>query len=184
MAANMVDVCVDTEEKQNEKDTSDGKTTTDDEISASPSVNPAEFELGISIHEYPTVGLSFDLLLNNSCRDHQNMGGFIVSKCYAAMYTKICKIYGHIATTEVWKNDPQTLVIAVAGLLPVIEEMEKNNLRDVSNKELYRWDDMISNCEVLRLNVGWIRHRLEIIKIDKAVTAANIVSSTNAIIEE
>lgn len=95
MAADRVDrvvevnVCVHTEEKQNEKDTGDDRTTTDDEISASPSINPAEVELGISIHEYPTTGLPFDLLLKNSCRDHQNVGGFIASKCYAAMYTKI-----------------------------------------------------------------------------------------------
>ncbi|XP_026460822.1 uncharacterized protein LOC113362008 isoform X1 [Papaver somniferum] len=60
-----VDVCVDTEEKQNEKDTGDDRTMTHDDISASPSVNPAEVELGISIHEHPTDGLPFDLLLKN-----------------------------------------------------------------------------------------------------------------------
>lgn len=43
---------------------------------------------------------------------------------------------------------------------------------------------MISSREALRFNVVWIRHRLEIIKIDRAAIATNIVSSANAIIEE
>ncbi|XP_026460823.1 uncharacterized protein LOC113362008 isoform X2 [Papaver somniferum] len=50
---------------ENEKDTGDDRTMTHDDISASPSVNPAEVELGISIHEHPTDGLPFDLLLKN-----------------------------------------------------------------------------------------------------------------------
>ncbi|XP_026459215.1 transcription initiation factor TFIID subunit 11-like [Papaver somniferum] len=69
-------------------------------------------------------------------------------------------------------------------LLPIIEEMNHMRLRDVKNQELHRWDEMISNCETLQFNVGWLRHRLEIIKIHKAAEAADAISLTTALPEE
>lgn len=83
-----------------------------------------------------------------------------------------------------WKNFLQILVTTVARLLPIIDEMNKKNLGDVMNIELHQWYDMISNCEALRFNMGWIRRRLEFIKTDRASILANMISFSTAIMEE
>ncbi|XP_026425759.1 uncharacterized protein LOC113321980 [Papaver somniferum] len=54
-----------------------------------------------SVREYPTDGLSFDAPMVTIFPDNQLFGGFIVPKCYASLYIKIWRRYGHIATTEV-----------------------------------------------------------------------------------
>ena len=134
--------------------------------------------------EYPMAGLPFDIPLMNACAENQLIGGFIVPKCYASLYTRIWKKYGHLATTEVWRGFPQTLLTTVAGLLPVVDEMNRTRLQDVKNEQLHKWDDMISNCEVLQFNVSWLRRRLEVIKVDRAAIIANMISTRSAIIEE
>ena len=143
-------------------------------------------ETGDDVHarEYPTAGLLFEAPLINTFPDNEMVGGFVIPKCHASLYTKIWKKYGHISTTEVWKGFLPTLLTTVAGLLPIIEEMNQMHLRDVKNHELHQWDEMISNCEILRFNVSWIRRRLEIIKVHKAAEAADAISMNAALLDE
>lgn len=43
---------------------------------------------------------------------------------------------------------------------------------------------MISTCESMKFNVGWLRQRLYIIKVDRAGIIANVVPAAKAILEE
>jgi hypothetical protein len=138
----------------------------------------------VQAREYPAAGLSFESPMISTSSDDEAVGGFVVPKCYASLYTKIWKRYGHIATTEAWKGFPPTLLTTVAGMLPIIEEMDQMRLRDVKNHELRRWDEMTSNCELLRFNIGWLRRRLEIIKVHKAAEAADAISMNAALLDE
>ncbi|XP_026434350.1 uncharacterized protein LOC113331930 [Papaver somniferum] len=65
---------------------------------------------------------------------------------------------------------------------PMINNFPDNEV--VGGFVIFKWDEMISNCEILRFNVGWIRHRIEIIKIHKATEAADTIFLTTALLEE
>ncbi|RZC92557.1 hypothetical protein C5167_029335 [Papaver somniferum] len=45
-------------------------------------------------------------------------------------------------------------------------------------------EDMISTCESMEFNVGWLRQRLDIIKVDRDGIIANVVPAAKAILEE
>ncbi|XP_026408200.1 uncharacterized protein LOC113303384 [Papaver somniferum] len=141
-------------------------------------------DLGISCHEYPNAGLSFATRVRCLSSNYRNVGGFLGQKEFVTLYTKIWRIYGHIATRSVVQYCSSALVSTVNCLLPMVAEVESMSIRVVAEPTIQKWEKMVSTCESLKFNISWLRRRLNIVKVDRAGILAGVVPATKAIMEE
>ncbi|XP_026416860.1 MATH domain and coiled-coil domain-containing protein At3g58270-like [Papaver somniferum] len=95
----------------------------------------------------------------------EEVGGFRVLKTQASLYKEIWLNYGHIASSQVLKDLYSSQVAIVTEIMTCIVDMYWYRLEEVSSEMIDTWDKKIQVAEKLEFNIGWIRDRLEDIKI-------------------
>ncbi|RZC48113.1 hypothetical protein C5167_041079 [Papaver somniferum] len=95
-----------------------------------------------------------------------DIGGFDVPKTEASLYKEIWLNYGHIASNRVLPDSYYfSQVTIVSELMSVIVKMNGCTLEEVSSEVIGDWEKNIRVAEKLEFNIGWLRQRLEDIKI-------------------
>ncbi|KAI3840561.1 hypothetical protein MKX03_018095 [Papaver bracteatum] len=95
-----------------------------------------------------------------------DVGGFDVPKTEAWLYKEIWLNYGHIASSQVLIDSYYySQVTIVSELISFILKMNGCPLEEVSSEVIDDWESNIRVAEKLEFNIGWLRERLEDIKI-------------------
>ncbi|KAI3924437.1 hypothetical protein MKW98_032638, partial [Papaver atlanticum] len=95
----------------------------------------------------------------------EEVGGFRVLKTQASLYKEIWLNYGHIASSQVLKDLYSSQVAIVTEIMTCIVDMYWYRLEEVSSEMIDTWDKKIQVAEKLEFNIGWLRERLEDIRI-------------------
>ncbi|KAI3840560.1 hypothetical protein MKX03_018094 [Papaver bracteatum] len=95
-----------------------------------------------------------------------DVGGFDIPKTEAWLYKEIWLNYGHIASSQVLiESYYYSQVIVISELMSFIVKMNACPLEEVSSEMIDDWEKNIIVAEKLKFNIGWLRERLDDIKI-------------------
>ncbi|KAI3964744.1 hypothetical protein MKW92_047934 [Papaver armeniacum] len=95
-----------------------------------------------------------------------DVGGFDVPKTEASLYKEIWLKYGHIASSQVLIDSYYySQATVVSELMSFIVKMNGCPLEEVTSEVIDDWEKNIRVAEKLEFNIGWLRERLEDIKI-------------------
>ncbi|XP_026395702.1 uncharacterized protein LOC113290300 [Papaver somniferum] len=98
--------------------------------------------------------------------EFEDVGGFSVQKTHAPLYKQIWLNYGHIATNQVLPDSYYYSQVVVASeFMSFIVDMNRYPLEEVSSDVIDSWEKNVKVAEKLEFNIGWLRERLEDIKI-------------------
>lgn len=95
--------------------------------------------------------------------------GFPVPNKYVALYKAIYEKHGHIATKTVIKNSMMALFALVTDLLAIISQMKETSFSNLSMSLPNHWESKVSTAEAMEFNVGWLRTRLNELKVELIV---------------
>ncbi|KAI3908024.1 hypothetical protein MKW98_003669 [Papaver atlanticum] len=98
--------------------------------------------------------------------EFEDVGGFSVQKTHAPLYKQIWLKYGHIASNQVLPDSYYySQVVVVSELMSFIVDMNRYPFEEVSSDVIDSWEKNVKVAEKLEFNIGWLRERLEDIKI-------------------
>ncbi|XP_026382430.1 uncharacterized protein LOC113277585 [Papaver somniferum] len=101
--------------------------------------------------------------------EFEDVGGFSVQKTHASSYKQIWLNYGHIASSQVLPESYYySQVVVVSEFMSFIVDMNRYPPEEVSSDVIDSWEKNLRVAEKLEFNIGWLRERLEDIKIDFA----------------
>ncbi|KAI3838229.1 hypothetical protein MKX03_025937 [Papaver bracteatum] len=98
--------------------------------------------------------------------EFEDVGGFSIQKTHAPLYKQIRLKYGHISSNQVLPDSYYySQVVIVSELMSFIVDMNRYPLEEVSSYVIDSWEKNVKVAEKLEFNIGWLRERLEDIKV-------------------
>ncbi|KAI3849167.1 hypothetical protein MKX03_014659 [Papaver bracteatum] len=98
--------------------------------------------------------------------EFEDIGGFSMQKTHAPLYKQIWLKHGHIASNQVLPDSYYySQVVVVSEFMSFIVDMNRYPLEEVSSDVIDSWEKNVRVAEKLEFNIGWLRERLEDIKI-------------------